>query len=35
LSQIKADPSSIAKLEGYERDKRVVSNLINGRNTTS
>lgn len=35
VSKIMADPSSVSKLEGYERDKRVVGNLINGRNTTS
>jgi hypothetical protein len=35
LSQIVADPSSIAKLQGYEGDKRVVTNLINGQNSTT
>jgi hypothetical protein len=34
VSQIRADPSSICKLQGYEGDRRVVGNLINGRNNT-
>ena len=33
--QIKADPSSISKLEGYERDKRIITNLTNGKNNTT
>jgi protein JBTS26 len=35
LGQIRADPSSLSKLTGYEGDKRVVGNLINGNNTTT
>jgi len=35
LSQIRAEPSSISGLAGYERDKRVVNNLINGKNNTT
>lgn len=35
LVQIRADPSSINKLQGYERDKRVITNLINGKNNTT
>lgn len=35
LSQIVADPSSISKLQGYEGDKRVVTNLINGQNNNT
>ena len=35
LSQIRADPSSVSKLAGYEKDKRIVANLINNRNNTT
>jgi hypothetical protein len=35
LSQIRAEPSSISGLAGYEGDKRVVHNLINGKNNTT
>jgi len=35
LSQIRAEPSSVSKLEGYERDKRVIGNLINGKNNST
>jgi hypothetical protein len=31
LSQVRADPSSISKLPGYEKDRRVVGNLVNGK----
>lgn len=35
LNQIRADPSSISKLSGYENDKRIISNVINGKNNST
>jgi protein JBTS26 len=35
LLQVRAEPSSICQLQGCEQDKRVVGNLVNGRNRTA